>query len=140
LRYSSQFNLLLASELSLGYDDFDILKDNGKVPNTIESSSKYPQTARRSDSLIRYGLELIRGIYKPLTDLVCELNYGDKIAYAKAKVHCGLESQRCHCCSGRTDSKKMPLYQESKYIVAVSLFVVGSGGHERTATLRAASP
>ena len=41
LRYSSQFRLLVAGELSFGYDDFDILEDDGKASNPIESTNEY---------------------------------------------------------------------------------------------------
>ena len=42
-------------------------------------------------SLIRYSLELVWSINKLLTDLGCELKYGDEVAYTEAKAHRDLE-------------------------------------------------
>jgi hypothetical protein len=63
------------------------LEDDGKAPNPIESTNKYPYTDRWKDSLIRYSLELVWSINKLLTDLVCELKDSDEVAYTEAKAH-----------------------------------------------------
>ena len=52
-----------------------------------QTSNKYGISSYRVDLLIRYGLELLWSINKPLTDTVCELKYNDKVAYTEAKAH-----------------------------------------------------
>jgi len=72
---------------------------------TLSISSYQHWLIIRSDNLLfRNCLELVRSVNEPLSDVVCKLKNGGKVAYTIAKAHRDLEYSSVIV--GKLDSKR----------------------------------